>query len=210
MNEINEVGAFVDWGLEKDLLIPFNEQHQKMVEGSLYIIYLYVDDKTERLVGTSKIDKYLKSEKIEVKEGDKVDLVVRNFSDLGANVIVQDKYKGLIYKEKIFKRLQEGDFLQGFVKTVRDDGKLDIVLEKEGFQHIIEPVSAKILETLKESNGFLDLTDKSTPEEIKSELEISKKVFKKAIGWLYKHKLIIIKEDGIHLIIEGEKGKENT
>ena len=106
----------------------------------------------------------------------------------------------------IFKRLQEGDFLEGFVKTVRDDGKLDIVLEQEGFQHIIEPVSAKILETLKECNGFLDLTDKSTPEEIKSELEISKKVFKKAIGWLYKHKLIIIKEDGIYLIEEAEKG----
>ena len=210
VNEINEVGAFVDWGLDKNLLVPYSEQLIELEEDEKFLIGLKHDDKTERLVGTSKIDKYLKSEKIEVKEGDKVDLVVRNFSDLGANVIVQDKYKGLIYKEKIFKRLQEGDFLQGFVKTVRDDGKLDIVLEKEGFQHIIEPVSAKILETLKESNGFLDLTDKSTPEEIKSELEISKKVFKKAIGWLYKHKLIIIKEDGIHLIIEGEKGKENT
>jgi predicted RNA-binding protein (virulence factor B family) len=209
VNETNEVGAFLDWGLEKDLLVPFNEQHQKMVAGNWYVIFLYVDDKTERLVGTSKLDKYLETETIDVKEGDKVNLVVRNFSDLGANVIVQDKYKGLIYKEKIFKRLQEGDFLEGFVKTVRDDGKLDIVLEQEGFHHIIEPVSAKILETLKESNGFLDLTDKSTPEEIKSELEISKKVFKKALGWLYKHKLIIIKEDGIYLIIEAEKGEEN-
>lgn len=196
---VNEVGAFMDWGLEKQLFVPFKEQARPMKEGSWYIVFMYMDEKTNRLVGSSKTRKYLSNKNITVKKFDKVNVLVTHITEKGANVIINQKHEGLIYIENIFEDIRTGDKLEAYIKKVRDDGKIDVVIQPEGYKSI-EPNAEFIYEELKAAGGFLPLHDKSTPDEIKDQLGLSKKLFKKAIGALYKDKMITIKEDGIELL----------
>lgn len=196
---VNEVGAFMDWGLEKQLFVPFKEQARPMKEGNWYIVYMYMDEKTNRLTGSSKTRKHLSKENSTLKKFDKVDVLVTHITEKGANVIINQKHEGLIYIENIFEDIRTGDRMEAYIKKVRDDGKIDVVIQPEGYKSI-EPNAEFIYEELKAADGFLPLHDKSDPEEIKNQLGLSKKLFKKAIGALYKDKMIAIKEDGIELI----------
>lgn len=197
-NQVTQHGAFLDWGMVKELFCPFKEQAFKMKAGGWYLIYCYLDEESGRLVASSKTNRFLDNKELTVQQFDEVDLIISHPSELGMNVIVNKKHHGLIYKDDIYKELSVGDQLKGIVKKVRHDNKLDITLGQIGYRNI-EPNAEKILHTLEDSDGFLPLTDKSDPNQIKDELEMSKKSFKKAIGSLYKQKLIILKDDGIYL-----------
>lgn len=200
VNYTNQLGAFLDWGLEKDLFVPFKEQARKMEQGKRYLVYLYLDEKTQRLVASSKTNQFLSNDELTVEKGQEVDLIVSHSTELGLNVIVNQKHKGLIYKGEIFDdRIRLGDRIKGFVKAIRPDHKLDISLQPEGFDHI-ESSAVAILEKLRSGKGFLRLHDNSHPDDIKTLLNMSKKTFKKAIGVLYRDRLIEFKEDGIYLI----------
>ena len=196
---VNNVGAFMNWGLEKDLFVPFREQARPMEQGKRYLVHMHMDEKSNRLVGSSKLNQFIKNENLDVTEGDEVDLIVSHFTDLGINVIINGKYKGLMYQSEVYDDLRLGDRIVGYVKTIRPDNKIDVTLQKPGFESI-EPNAEKILDELRASRGFLRLTDDSHPEDIKTVLKMSKKSFKKAIGTLYKQRLIEIKEDGIYLV----------
>lgn len=196
---VNEIGAFMDWGLEKQLFVPFKEQARPMKEGNGYIVYLYMDDQTNRLVGSSKTRKYLSNVNVTVNQYDKVNILVTHLTEKGANVIINQKHEGLIYIENIFEDIRTGDTMEAYIKKVRDDEKIDVVIQPEGYKSI-EPNAEFIYEELKAAGGFLPLHDKSSPEEIKNHLGLSKKLFKKAIGALYRDKIIAIKEDGIELL----------
>jgi len=198
VKDVTPFGAFMDWGLEKDLLVPFSEQDRRMQRGSTYLIYLYFDETTERLVGTSRVHKQLERDNVDLKQGEEVDLLLGDATDLGIKVVVNNKYDGLLYHGEIFKTLQLGERRKGYVKTVRDDGKIDVSLEKQGYQNV-EPNAQKILDKLKANGGFLPLHDKSSPDMIQTHLEMSKKTFKKAIGALYREKVIRLEGKGIHL-----------
>ncbi|PIE99785.1 MAG: GntR family transcriptional regulator [Maribacter sp.] len=195
--EVNEFGAFMDWGLEKHLLVPFREQRNKMLEGHWYVVYCYLDQQSNRLVGSNKIDKFLSNEALSVKEGDVVDLVIVRKTDLGYEVIINNRHKGLVYSNEIFKTLAIGDNTKGVIKKVRPDNKIDVSLQPLG-ENILEPAAIKIYGQLKAHGGFLGLHDKSDPGLIKEELQMSKRVFKKGIGTLYKARKIEIKSDGIY------------
>lgn len=196
---VNEIGAFMDWGLEKQLFVPFKEQARPMKEGNGYIVYMYMDDQTNRLVGSSKTRKYLSNVNVTVNQYDKVNILVTHLTEKGANVIINQKHEGLIYIENIFEDIRTGDIMEAYIKKVRDDEKIDVVIQPEGYKSI-EPNAEFIYEELKAAGGFLPLHDKSSPEEIKNHLGLSKKLFKKAIGALYRDKIIAIKEDGIELL----------
>lgn len=193
------VGAFLDWGLPKNLFVPFREQLGKMQLGKSYLVYIYVDEKTGRIAASAKTKKFLNKDFAEFKVDDEVDLMIANQTDLGFNAIINGTHSGIIYSNEIFKPIKTGDKVKGFVKKIREDGKVDLCLEKQGYEKV-DPVSDEILEKLKEVGGFLALSDKSDPELIKSVLGISKKTFKKAIGALYKNKIITIEDDGIKLV----------
>ena len=198
VKDVTPFGAFMDWGLEKDLLVPFSEQDRRMQRGATYLIYLYFDEATERLVGTSRVHKQLERDHVDLKQGDEVELLLGDATDLGIKVIINNKHDGLLYHGEIFKNLQLGERRKGYVKTVRDDGKVDVSLEKQGYQNV-EPNAQKILDKLKANGGFLPLHDKSSPDLIQMHLEMSKKTFKKAVGALYREKVIRLEGKGIHL-----------
>jgi len=197
-NAVSKIGAFLDFGLVKELFCPFKEQAFPMKKGGWYLVHCYLDEVTERLVASSKTNRFLDNKELTVDQFDQVDLIVSHPSDLGMNVIVNNKHIGLIYKDNIFQDISVGDHLKGIVKKVRPGNKLDISLGDIGYRNI-EPNADKIMQELTDGNGFLALTDKSNPEAIKDQLQMSKKTFKKAIGTLYKQKLIDLKPDGIYL-----------
>ncbi|MFM9988631.1 S1 RNA-binding domain-containing protein [Flavobacterium sp.] len=199
VNYVNQVGAFMDWGMEKDILVPFKEQARPMEKGKRYLVYLYMDEKTNRLVASSKTNQFLSNDNITVENGEEVDLIVSHITEVGINVIINEKHKGLLYKNEVYDDLRTGDRIVGYIKNIRPDGKIDVSATKLGFEKV-EPSAQVILDELKASLGFLRLNDDSHPEDIKTVLKMSKKTFKKAIGTLYKEKLIEIKEDGIYLI----------
>ena len=199
VTDVTEHGAFMDWGLIKDLFVPFREQSTPMQVGEWHVVFLYLDQKSSRLLASTKVDWYLENDRLLVKEGDEVDLLIFRKTDLGYNAIVNQYHNGLIYGNEVFRELKVGDTLKGYVKKIRDENKLDISLQKTGFE-TVEPVGQQILDLLKKDNGFLNLSDSSSPEDIYSRLQISKKIFKKAIGGLYKQGLIKIADDGLHLI----------
>ena len=201
-NEVNQVGAFMNWGLPKDLFVPFKEQKTKMREGKYYVVAMYLDYDTERLVASNKIDSFMEFDEINLTDGQEVDLMIYERTPLGYNCIINRLYKGLIYENEVFRNLNIGEQTKGYIKTVREDNKIDISLQKVGYQAQDEN-QEKILNILKGDAGYLGLTDKSKPEEIYEELRMSKKAFKKAIGGLYKQKLIWLKRDGIYLTKEG-------
>jgi len=196
---VSDFGAFLDWGLPKDLFVPFREQTVKMEEGKSYLVRVYVDDKTGRIAASAKINRFLNSEEVSYTVGEEVNLIISNKTDLGYNAIIQERHLGILYFNEIFKPIQTGDKVKGYIKKLRDDGKIDLSLEVQGYDKV-DPVSDEILEKLKTVSGFLPLSDKSDPEMIKAALGISKKTFKKAIGALYKNKQITIEEDGIRLV----------
>jgi len=196
---VSEVGAFLDWGLEKDLMVPFREQRQKMEEGRWYIVYMDLDKKTDRLYASNKIEKFLQNDLLSVKEGEEVGLLVLHKTDLGYSVIVNNTHKGLVFENEIFKELNIGDKLNGYVKKIREDNKIDISIQPIGYKNFNDANSELIYSTLIENDGFLAITDKSTPDEIYAQFGISKKAFKKSIGALYKDRKITIQPNGIKL-----------
>jgi len=200
VNFTNEFGAFLNWGLEKDIFVPFKEQIIPMEKGRKYLVFLYLDKKTNRLVASSKVNQFLSNTDISLEKNDEVEIIISHFTDMGINVIVNEKHKGLIYENEIFQNnLRIGDRLKAYIKAIRPENKIDISLEKQG--HLsIEPNSEKLLVELKKNNGFLALNDHSNPEIIKIQLQMSKKNFKKAVGNLYKEKIISIEKDGIRLV----------
>lgn len=199
VNYTNKFGAFMNWGMEKDLFVPFKEQARPMEQGKRYLVYMYIDEKTGRLVASSKTNQFLDNKVITVEKGEEVDLIISHITEVGINVIINEKHKGLLYKNEVYDDLRTGDRIIGYIKNIRPDGKIDVSATKLGFEKL-EPSSQYILDELKASRGFLRLNDDSHPEDIKTVLKMSKKTFKKAIGVLYKQKLIEIKEDGIHLL----------
>ena len=197
-NEVTKFGAFLDFGLVKELFCPFKEQAFPMKKGGWYLVRCYLDEVTERLVASSKTNRFLDNKELTVDQFDQVDIIVSHPSDLGMNVIVNNRHTGLIYIDNIFQDISVGDKLKGIVKKIRPGNKLDISLGEIGYRNI-EPNADKIMQELTDNNGFLALTDKSNPEKIKTVLQMSKKTFKKAIGTLYKQKLVDLKDDGIYL-----------
>ena len=202
VNEVNNIGAFLDWGLPKDLFVPFKEQKTKMREDKHYVVTMYLDYESERLVASSKIDSFLEFEDIHLTEGQEVEIIIYERTPLGFNCIINKLYKGLIYENEVFRNLNIGEHTIGYIKTVRDDNKIDVSLQKVGYVAQDEN-QEKILNILRGDAGYIGLTDKSKPEEIYEELKMSKKAFKKAIGGLYKQKLVWLKKDGIYLTKEG-------
>jgi uncharacterized protein len=200
VSHTNDVGAFLSWGLEKDLFVPFREQARKMETGKRYLVYLYLDEKTNRLVASSKTNQFLNNDDLKVAQGDEVDLIISHITDAGINVIVNERYKGLLYKNEVYDdALKPGDRMVGYVKNIRPDNKLDITLQQPGYEGV-GPNAEKIISELQANRGFLRLNDSSHPEDIKSVLKMSKKTFKKAIGLLYKEKKIEFRDDGIYLV----------
>ncbi len=197
---VTKVGAFLDWGLMKDLLCPFREQKMDMEEGRSYLVYIYVDDKTGRIAATAKLEPILKSLDAEFTEGQEVSVMIAHQSDLGYTAIIDNKGIGILYNNEIFGAIREGDIYKAWVKKIREDGKIDLSLQQQGYHLEVPRVGEELYEILKKENGFLPLNDKSSPEEIYDNLQMSKKNFKKVIGLLYKQRLITIEKDGIHLV----------
>lgn len=197
---VADVGAFMDWGMEKDLMVPFKEQRQKMEERRWYIVYLDIDKKTDRLYASNKIEKFLQNEVLTLEEGEEVELLVLQKTDIGFSVIVNNAHKGLIFENEIFKELNIGDKLNGFVKKIREDNKIDISIQPIGYDNFNDNNSELIYRALVENKGFLAVTDKSSPDEIYLQFGISKNAFKKSIGALYKQRKITIQLKGIKLI----------
>lgn len=195
-------GAFMDWGIIKDLFIPYKQQKGKILEGKRYLVYIYIDEVSGKITGTTKFKRNQNYENVPFEAGDKVDLIIAGQSELGWNVVVNKKYLGLIYTSDVFKKLYPLSDEMGYIKTIREDGKIDVTLQKQGFVQNIDEFKQKILDKLEENYGLLYLTDDSSPEEIKEELQMSKKNFKKAIGGLYKENVIEILDDKIKLISE--------
>ncbi len=195
------IGAFLDWGLEKDLFVPFKEQNHKLQKGQWVPVYLYLDEETDRLVASAKINKFFRNqETIELEENQKVDILVFEKTDLGYNVIINNLYKGLIYENEIFRRLAWGDTTTGYIKDIREDGKIDVSLQPIGFLNARDENARIILEKLESSGGILHLSDSSDPMDIQEQLGMSKKAFKKAIGGLYREGLITISEASVELV----------
>lgn len=199
VNYINQFGAFLDWGLEKDLFAPFAEQAKRMEVDKRYLVYCFKDEKTNRLVATSKINKLLQEIPEGLQSGDQVDLVISHRTDLGVNMIVNKRFRGLVYTDEAASlRVRPGDKLTGYVRQIREDGKIDLALKPIGYAKI-STEAGKLLSEIKANKGFLGLTDKSHPEDVKSVLNMSKKTFKQAVGQLYKQQLISITEEGLKL-----------
>lgn len=196
---VTSVGAFLDWGLPKDLLVPFREQQQTMEAGKSYLVYVYLDNESQRIVATSKLDKCVDNIPVDYEVGEEVDLLVAGQTDLGFKAIIDNSHWGMLYKNEVFQPLKTGQKLKGFIKTIREDEKIDLSLQKEGYEKI-DDISQSILNKLAANSGFLSLTDKSSPDVIKQTLHISKKNFKKAIGALYKQRLISIEDNGIRML----------
>lgn len=199
VKEVNSFGAFMDWGLEKDLLVPFREQDKKLEAGKSYVVYVYVDKLTKRIAASAKINRYAKNEEMLLSENEEVDLLLFKQTDLGYGAIINNLHQGLIYKNEVFTNLAVGDKVKGWIKTLREDGRIDLRLQKVGFE-LSDDAQEIILKKLSEKNGFLALSDASEPQLISKELGMSKKTFKKAIGGLFKSKRISLEENGIKLL----------
>ena len=197
--EIAPFGAFMDWGIERDLLIPNGEMEEQILPGTYHICYLYLDN-DDRPTGSTRVERILDRNLIELKEKEEVDLIVWQETKLGYKVIINHIYEGLIYHNEIFKNVFTGKPMKGYVKKIREDNRIDISLEPIGYKAVVGDHNQRLIEALQDGGGFLALHDKSNPEEIKESLKMSKKAFKKAVGALYKNRIITIDSDGIRLI----------
>jgi uncharacterized protein len=207
VTSITEVGAFLDWGIEKDLFMPFKEQAPNMEEGNMYVVYICLDEETDRIIASAKIDNFISNERLQVEVGDEVELMVFSESPLGYSCIIDQMHRGLIYRNDIYQEIHVGEELTGYVKNIRQDNLIDLSLQKPGFKNVLSATDT-ILEYLRHHNGVMKLHDKSTPEEIVKELSMSKATFKKSIGVLYRHRKVLIKPDGVHLTDEGNTNIE--
>ena len=193
------VGIFLDWGLDKDVLVPFGEQHRPMEVGKYYLVYIYVAESDGRIVASSKIDRFLDDDRPhDFEERQPVDLIIANTTELGYKAIIDHSHWGVLYKDEVFERLSFGQSIKGFIKRVRPDGKIDLSLQ--GGEETRDKNSQIILNYLKKEKGFSSVNDKSDPQLITDLFGMSKKAFKKAIGGLYKKRLILIEKDGIRLL----------
>jgi hypothetical protein len=196
--DTNRAGAFLDWGLAKDLLVPFNQQKIPMKEGYGYVVYIYIDEISERIVASSKLDRFLDKEPADYKVSEKVDLLVAEKTDIGFKAIINNKHWGVIYNSDVFGELRLGKKCKGYIKQIRDDGKIDLGLTKAGYGKV-DDLAERILQTMKQHQGYLALSDKSSPEQIARILKMSKGNFKKSIGQLYRKHLIDIEDKAIRL-----------
>jgi uncharacterized protein len=196
---VTKLGAFMDWGLMKDLFVPRSKQLLGMMPGGRYLVLIYLDEQTGRVAATEKIDQFLSNENLSVKPMDIVDLTVYRKTDLGYVMIINNKHTGLLHFNEVYRNLDVGDKMQGFIKNILPENKIDLVLGKPGYERVEDEVQ-KILRLLNEQKGFLPYHDKSDPQEIYSVFGMSKKTFKMSIGKLYKEKKIEITEKGIKLI----------
>ncbi len=200
VNSTDEQGVYVDWGMDKDLLIPPKQEGERMEEGESYIIFMYQDRESGKLYGSNKIEKRLSNDDLTIEEGEEVELMVQRESDMGFAVIVNHRHRGLVFENEVFQDLEVGDTLKGYVKKIQPENRLDITIRPMGYRNTVDPDSRAVMKALEESEGFLPLTDKSKPDLIMVELNMSKKAFKRAIGSLYKERKIEIKEQGIQLV----------
>lgn len=195
---VNEYGAFLDWGLMKDLFVPFREQKMKMQKGHRYVVHAHLDEDSYRIMASAKIERYLSKDMPSYQPGEEVGIMVWQKTDLGYKVIVDNRFGGLVYQREIFQTLEPGMKMQAFVRQVREDGKIDLTLQKDGFQKV-DDFSSVLLQYIKDQGGHTAFNDKSAAEDIYETFGVSKKTFKKAVGDLYKKRLILLVEDGIRL-----------
>lgn len=196
--EVNRVGAFMEWGLQKDLLVPFREQSQEIRVGGSYVVYAFLDNATKRIVGSTKLNKYVGNRIPRYSEGDTVDILAVHKTDLGYKVIVDNLFWGMIYNNDLFDPLSPGDRIPAYVKTVREDGKIDVTLRERGGERVFQ-LANRIMGYLRDAGGEMALSDSSSPDEIKAVFQCSKKDFKKALGYLYKKGRILIADGGVTL-----------
>lgn len=196
---VTPIGAFLDWGLPKDLLVPFREQKIKMSEGQSYLVRIYFDRVSGRIAASSKLDKFVDKTDAVYETGDKVELLIGAKTDLGYKAIINGAHWGVIFHNEVFQPLQRGRVMEGFIKQVRADGKIDLCLHKPGYEKVTE-LTDVILAHLKKRGGFMPVTDKNPPEEIYNLFGVSKKTYKQAIGALYKKRLITFENNGTKLV----------
>ena len=196
---VNEYGAFLHWGPMKDLFCPFREQKMRMEMGESYVVFVHIDKESYRIGASAKVERYLQKDFPPYVAGDEVDLLIWQKSDLGFKVIIDNRYQGLVYEDQVFKQIHTGDRMRGYISRVREDGKLDVTLQPTGYEQA-RVFSDTLLQYLKDHGGVCDLGDKSDAEAIKRCFQVSKKTFKKAVGDLYRRRLITITEQGIRLV----------
>lgn len=196
---VNQYGAFLNWGLMKDLFVPFSEQKMKMQIGKSYVVHTHLDDESFRIVASAKIDRYLSKATPEYEPEEKVDILVWQKTDLGFKVIIDNQFGGLIYDNEIFQPVQTGMKLEAYIKQVREDGKIDVILQKGGFEKV-DDFALELLGFIRKQGGFTRFNDKSDADEIYRAFGVSKKVFKKAVGELYRKRLVRIEGDGIWVV----------
>ena len=200
----NEYGAFLNWGLMKDLFCPFREQKMKMEKGKRYIVHVHIDHESHRIVASAKVERYFDPSFPPYRYGDEVSLLVWQKTDLGFKVIVDNRYAGLVYSNQIFREIRTGDRMKGYIEAVREDGKIDVMLQPTGWRMTKETADV-LLDYLETHQGVCRLTDKSPAEDIYQAFQVSKKSYKKAVGDLYKRRLITIEEDCIRLNKGGKR-----
>lgn len=201
VDETEDGGVFMDIGIGKDIYVPKREQKRPMFRGDKHVVYVFLDESNDRMLASSKLINYVEEEEIDLEEGDEVSLLIADRSDLGYNAIIDNKYIGLLYTNELFDELNPGETRKGWVKKIRVEGKIDLSLQPMGYGHILETKDV-ILEDLKYSGGVIALGDKSSPEAIYQYFKISKSAFKKAIGGLYKDRLITVSDHEIRLVTE--------
>ncbi len=199
--DVNEDGAYLDLGIGKDVYVPTREQKRPMQKGEGYVVYVYLDESNERLLASSRLDKFIEEEDFDFDEGDEVSLLISEQTDLGFNAIINNRYIGLLYHNELFANLKPGERRKGWIKKVRIEGKIDLSLQPLGYGHILDTKDV-ILKELRENGGKISLGDKSSPEEIYGHFQISKSAFKKAIGGLYKERVISISDHEIKIVID--------
>ncbi|WP_296258285.1 S1-like domain-containing RNA-binding protein [uncultured Phocaeicola sp.] len=196
---VNQFGAFLNWGLMKDLFVPYREQKAKMVKGGKYMVYAYIDEESYRIVASAKVERFLSKDRPEYEPGEEVDILVWQRTDLGYKVIVDNKFGGMLYHNEIFQPLQPGKQLRAYIKQVREDGKIDVELQKGGYKKI-DDFAETLLRYIESQGGYTDLNDKTDAAVIYNAFGVSKKTFKKAVGDLYKKRLIVLEKEGIRLV----------
>lgn len=195
----SKFGAFLDWGLMKDLLVPFREQSVRMEKGRSYLVHVYLDYETGRIVASSKFDRFLDNLSPTYEVGEEVDLIISDITDLGYKAIINSLHTGLLYENQVFRKLSIGQEMKGYISKIREDDKIDLLLEKPGYEKT-SSLSEEILEIIKANGGFMDVTDKSAPDRIAQLFGMSKRNFKQALGSLYKDRLVMLEENGVRVI----------
>ena len=198
VKDVTTVGAFLDWGLDKDLLLPYREQLHPVHQGDQVVVYLITDPKTERVIAISKLQAFIRQQAEGLEENQEVELMIYDQTPLGYKALINRQFNGLLYKNELFEDLKLGEVRQGYIKKIREDGKVDVSLQQQGVKGM-KDARGSLLDALQQNDGFLPLHDKSSPEEIYDTLGMSKKNFKKAVGNLYREKKISLSEEGIKL-----------